>query len=265
MRTGTQNKAFTLIELLVVIAIIALLLSIMGPALRKAKNQAQKVICQSNYKQLGIAFGTYESQTGYNFRNFKSAKGLDPDSDAIKRTWFWNNGTGDYAHEAQPFAVKNLMEAGILKDREVFFCPGVKNLSHKRNYALSRVAAGDYTAYDTEDIEQKIKNGQLPAGDRPFFWSSHVWMWKKEIRESITSVNTATSGAMMCDMTNGIWDFAKNTNTTLFNFFTTVGISRSFQHNNVLMQDFSVENPSDKDEEVVKWLWNSDRWAGVGF
>lgn len=56
------RKGFTLIELLVVIAIIALLLSILMPALTKVKDQARAVICSSNLKQWGIAIVMYASE-----------------------------------------------------------------------------------------------------------------------------------------------------------------------------------------------------------
>lgn len=53
------QKGFTLVELLVVIAIIALLMSILMPALARVRNQAKNVLCQSNLRQWGICFGMY--------------------------------------------------------------------------------------------------------------------------------------------------------------------------------------------------------------
>jgi prepilin-type N-terminal cleavage/methylation domain-containing protein len=57
-----KKKAFTLIELLVVIAIIALLLSILLPALRRVKVQAKIVLCKSNLHQWGLAWGGYNTE-----------------------------------------------------------------------------------------------------------------------------------------------------------------------------------------------------------
>ncbi|MHC4557717.1 MAG: type II secretion system protein [Planctomycetota bacterium] len=53
------KRAFTLIELLVVIAIIALLLAILMPSLRRARDQAKGVTCRNNLKQVGLAFTLY--------------------------------------------------------------------------------------------------------------------------------------------------------------------------------------------------------------
>lgn len=61
-----RGRGFTLIELLVVIAIIALLMSILMPALARVRNQAKTVVCQSNVRQLGLGFSMYvDNHNGY--------------------------------------------------------------------------------------------------------------------------------------------------------------------------------------------------------
>jgi prepilin-type N-terminal cleavage/methylation domain-containing protein len=61
-----KKRAFTLIELLVVIAIIALLMSILMPALAKVRKQAMSIVCRSRMKQWGTVFSQYTSENdGY--------------------------------------------------------------------------------------------------------------------------------------------------------------------------------------------------------
>jgi prepilin-type N-terminal cleavage/methylation domain-containing protein/prepilin-type processing-associated H-X9-DG protein len=64
MKMVGKNRGFTLIELLVVIAIIALLLSIVVPALGLAKEKARNLQCRANVRSLGQAFRLYSEQSG---------------------------------------------------------------------------------------------------------------------------------------------------------------------------------------------------------
>ena len=87
LRPHGCRAGFTLVELLVVIGIIALLISILLPALSKAREAAAGVKCASNIRQLGVGFLLYANDTKGNL----PYEGADDGDKASKSIGPWNN------------------------------------------------------------------------------------------------------------------------------------------------------------------------------
>lgn len=72
-----SRPAFTLVELLVVISLLALLLTLLLPSLKRARNQAQALACQARLRQWGLVFKMYtDANEGRWFSNELNDDGL---------------------------------------------------------------------------------------------------------------------------------------------------------------------------------------------
>jgi prepilin-type N-terminal cleavage/methylation domain-containing protein/prepilin-type processing-associated H-X9-DG protein len=133
-----ERRGFTLVELLVVIVIFALLLSILIPILRKAKNQSAQIICMSNLNQLGTGMFIYTSNN-----NDKTMKLL-------------HNGNNYWFHEIAPYLgdrdYKENQERNYQGVMKIAFCPMSKRpsdnpLPGQQWYGSSKTS---WRVFDTE-------------------------------------------------------------------------------------------------------------------
>ncbi|MCG3150351.1 MAG: hypothetical protein PCFJNLEI_03834 [Verrucomicrobiae bacterium] len=158
------KNAFTLIELLVVIAIVAVLASLLLPALNSARERARRSVCQSQLRQLGLAFFSYTDDWGqglpYSWNLSDDQHWTTAPGGYFQNGDFWITGTGWPASSTSGFPYNTRTFAWnyyrYLKNAAIFTCPTQLTLQSKlatppasasyRKFSSLYVEAGPHSA-----------------------------------------------------------------------------------------------------------------------
>lgn len=151
-----KSKGFTLIELLVVISIIAALLSIMLPALKKAKEQAQKIVCSSNLHQWALAMRTYASdyRDCYPYRAYFTGP------------YFWHEEREFLPKEWRFSILDTFIKPYLGNDKKYTLCPSYKHSFYIQDWDVQIATNG--TAGGTYNMWVGFKREQWPATTYPW-------------------------------------------------------------------------------------------------
>ena len=182
--THCRRDAFTLIELLVVIAIIAVLASMLLPALTRARGKAWQAACLGNLRQIGIGWGLYLGDHGDRFPDRRDLKAGLPGGYKPWDDWPKSDPRSGWV----AVVLSNTMPVGA-----VWRCPGLMHSALKDHPSAlqSLVATNPATAvgywhwrFDRMDQEVSLDN----------FWGKRPEQCLQDLRAANNAIIGQPSG-----------------------------------------------------------------------
>jgi prepilin-type processing-associated H-X9-DG protein/prepilin-type N-terminal cleavage/methylation domain-containing protein len=180
------RSAFTLIELLVVTAIVAVLASLLLPALDRGKTQATSAVCKSNLRQIGLGLMLYTQDGPYYPRDFS---GLDSREDVArlqsegKMPPYWYQLLLPYTggNRGLYYCSENLSYFKWTKDPSFQEAWGMKGFSYGYNALGGTIrpdlGLGTYFAHSVRESQVRMPAEMIAVGDSQsdFYWDHLIY------------------------------------------------------------------------------------------
>lgn len=279
------KKGFTLIELLVVISIIALLISILMPALNKAREQATGSVCLGNQKNLMLAYIMYADENDGRVVGSYVPRS-DQTSRFVRHQWVFSPQADDgsprdfYGGTVPTLQDRiNGLKAGklwkYLKTHEVYHCPGDNRVRKgTRNAAPDKRYFYIYRSYSLPDVLAATSDNQISYIAKPFRKFDQI----KNPTRRYSFVEVAYAGNTSFIYNHGGWSFQPWPNGYVdgrwwdpLGYFHNRAASFSFFDGHAEMHHWvhegtweffqnpsstgSSPNPPIAVNEDIKWLW----------
>ncbi len=186
------KKGFTLIELLVVIAIIALLLSIITPALQTAKEHARRMICSNNLKAFGRGLHAYAESyrqkmipnvhmNGNEYVDGIRGPGSGSSGYQNWQSYFTGLDMGDPVN-LKPVQLGKLFSEKYIEVADVYYCPTAKLTSEGAASTPDGNIPKTLKTYTT-NVVKHMPPGQsgwgIPTGTSRCNSNYMYWTWEK--------------------------------------------------------------------------------------